>query len=243
MPSVNVKRTLALPLRALLTTAGTASAASFSVIGIVPGGPLHRGSPRPGGLWRPAVLTVRERCLVSQPVAHTSCCTVSTPARMADGPNIPESRSIKPAIFMAQPESGGANSGGTVWKFSTSGGTMTTLYTLGATGDGAQPFSGAVHRCPGRLVYGSVHRRHRRLWRSLPPCPSGARTTLYKIPKSPRRRSLSGIGRRAQPIRHALTAPRWAMAMAETRPDRCGGVPPSGALKTLYVFQNGTDGE
>lgn len=135
---------------------------------------------------------------------------------------------------------GGANGGGTLWRYTASG-QFTVLHAFGGSGDGATPLQGPVRDSAGDLFGTTAGGAVSTNGNAFEYAASGAYASLHDF--------LSGADGHC-PF-SGLTRSAGGMLFGTTVGNGFGGNPtgsvwklsPSGTLTTLYVFTNGADGE
>ena len=136
--------------------------------------------------------------------------------------------------------SGGANGVGTLWEYK-AGGDMRTPHAFGANGDGSTPMQGPSMG-PGRTVFGTTGEGAiGGSGNIFSLSPNGAYNVLYQFQsQGDGHCPFSGVAVSKTGILYGTTV---GVGYGGNPNGSVWQFTPGGALKTLYVFQNGADGE
>jgi uncharacterized repeat protein (TIGR03803 family) len=216
-----------------------AHAATFKTIGSIAGGPAI-GAVSDTTLYG-VVAYSGNGFLFSMPIAGGAATTLHNFNGTTDGsaPDGRLARNYAGALYGATP-GGGANGDGTLWEY-TAQGKFTVLHAFGANGDGAAPMQGPTLGAGG-IVYGATGEGA-----------IGGSGNIFKLTR-PKTYDVMyefmSMGDGHCPFSGLAYGPGGVL-YGTTVGVGFGGNPtgsvwsysPANGLKTLYVFQNGADGE
>lgn len=225
------------PCAAAFLAVTASSAASFSTIATIPGGP-QIGAARGGTLYG-TIPNAGAGLLFSIGTNGAGYTVLHSFASATDGstPNARLAIDANGAVF-GTAQGGGAHGGGTLWQYDASGG-MTTPHAFGAGADGTAPYQGpslvrgAVFGTTSQGAIGgsgNIFRLKNRAYKVVYDFMSGADghcpfAGIGAGPHGSLYGATIGLGFGGNP-----TGSIWKYTV-------------SAGLQTLYVFQNGSDGE